>query len=493
MMKSATTFNPALPLPEFPEPTPVRPPWLRPKLLIHIIACALIVFAATVMPTSLTMDGRITIGVFIVSIWLWIFSPIADTYVALGAGTVLVLTQVIDTMDLFAPLGHDTTWMLIGAFIISAAVTGSGIAPRLSAWLCKDLPSPRALVHVLTLALVCTAFMVPATSGRAALVLPVFVALAAALKHQRWLVVALSLIIPCVVLLSAVASFIGAGAHLITDQILVESGYSGISFSQWMLLGLPLALASSHISAEVLLRLMSTREQRSEKLALSAAALPAPEPLTATQTRTLGVLIIAIIAWFTEGLHQIPPALVAVLGALLITANGVSNTGINQAIKKVPWSLLLFMTATVAIAKALQSSGAAESIAQAAFGALPEGFNPVVMFVIAVIVISTVAHLAIQSRSARSAVLIPIVITLAVPLGINPVAVAFISTAAAGFCHTLPASAKPLSIYFQVEDLPHFSTKQLLQSSAILAPIHILILIIFAFGIWPHMGLPLTF
>ena len=117
-----------------------------------------------------------------------------------------------------------------------------------------------------------------------------------------------------------------------------------------------------------------------------------------------------------------------------------------------------------------------------------------VSFVLAVIALSTAAHLVIQSRSARSAVLVPIVIAIAPTVGVSAVAAAFISTAAAGFCHTLPASAKPLAIFRGSDapgETPHYDTADLLRMSALLAPMHLAVTAVFAFLIWPLLGLPL--
>lgn len=462
------------------------------NLLVTVLAvCSMA--AVLYFPDSLSLSARFTLAVFLGAIWLWVFSNLQDTYVALGAASLVVIADVIEPADLFAPLGDETTWLLIGAFVISAAITNVGLAPRVTAWLCVGIESPRLLIHLITLALVCTAFMVPATSGRAALVLPVFLALIPVLKRTHsWLLVTLSILMPSVVLFSAVASFIGAGAHLITDQILVEQGFDSIGFSTWMLYGLPYALVASHISAEVILRLTSSKSERNSKLAITAADFPPAEPLSSSETKCLIVLIVAVCLWFTEGIHGIPPALVAVICALLITSKSIGGLNLNQAIKKIPWSLLLFMTATVALSVALSKSGAAKMLADQVFATLPDGRLAAWVFVLLVITVSAAAHLLIQSRSARSAVLIPLVVSLAIPLGINPVAVAFISTAAAGFCHTLPSSAKPLAIFY-CEDgsRPSFTNSQLMQISAVLFPLHILLLTVFAALIWPLFGLNL--
>ena len=79
-------------------------------------------------------------------------------------------------------------------------------------------------------------------------------------------------------------------------------------------------------------------------------------------------------------------------------------------------------------------------------------------------------------------------------MGVSAVAAAFISTAAAGFCHTLPASAKPLAIFRGSDapgDTPHYDTADLLRMSALLAPMHLAVTAVFAFLFWPLLGLPL--
>ncbi len=139
-------------------------------------------------------------------------------------------------------------WLLICAFVLAAAVGRSRLAGRAAAFLVSGASSVRQLVHFTTAALVATAFAVPATSGRAALALPVFLALARVLADRARLVVMLALLFPTVILLSAVATLIGAGAHLITVSVLWESTGEEIGFARWLLLGLPLAIASSHLA-----------------------------------------------------------------------------------------------------------------------------------------------------------------------------------------------------------------------------------------------------
>ncbi|WP_262925548.1 SLC13 family permease [Kocuria atrinae] len=145
---------------------------------------------------------------FAIAIWLWIFSSIGDTYVALGAAIVLVLTGMLSDSQLFSSLGEDTVWLLLAAFVIAAGVTATGLSTRAAVYIVTGATGVRQLVYLVTGVLVATAFAIPSTSGRAALALPIFVALAQALHDRKRLVLALSLLFPSVILLSAVASYL---------------------------------------------------------------------------------------------------------------------------------------------------------------------------------------------------------------------------------------------------------------------------------------------
>lgn len=423
----------------------VKLPW--PRLISGAIAlglCLLVGFAAGGEPGAPTIQARTTMIIFIAAVWAWAFTKVDDTYVSLGAGTLLVLTGTLGPGELFASLGDDTIWLLVAAYVIAAGVTSSGLAARAAAWLVTGSDRPRVLFHLVTAAIVATVFAAPSTSGRAALLLPVFTSLAIALRgpadlpeaqrqSRKRLVHALSLLFPTVILLSAVGSFLGAGAHLVTSHIVKTATGAGFSFASWLLLGS------------------------------------------------------VVLLWCTESLHGINPAIVALLGALITALPNYGSVKLKKALAAAPWSLLIFMAATLAMGDALVSTGAANWVAKTAFEALR--INSAWPFMIAVVLLSVAAHLVIQSRSARSAVLVPIVVALAPAVGIDPAAAAFASTAAAGFCHTLPSSAKPVAVFSAVPGVETFGPTDLRKLSLILGPLMVGLVLVFSAWVWPLLGL----
>lgn len=458
-------------------------------LCIALSLCALLVVPGNF--PGLSGDARLTLAVFALATCAWIGTPIDDTYIALGAGLALTATGVISSDTLFGTLGDETVWLLICAFVLAAAVARSGLAGRAAAFLVSGARTVRQLTHLTTAALVVTAFAVPATSGRAALALPVFLALAKVLADRKRLVVMLALLFPTVILLSAVATLIGAGAHLITVSVLWEATGDRIGFTQWMLLGLPLAVASSHLAAEAVLLTTTRRADRKGPVHITVEQLQehSEQPVTGVwepaETRCALLLATVVALWCSEPLHQVPPAVVALIGAVVASSPALGTVRLKDALKTVPWSLLLFMAATMAMGVALAESGAAKWLV----GGVPLDVPPW-LFLTVVVTVSTAAHLILQSRSARSSVLVPLVVAAAVGAGVNPVAAALASTAAAGFCHTLPASAKPVTLFADIPGTPTYTPRDLLRLSAVLAPLTAALVLLSAVALWPLLGVP---
>ncbi|WP_298145073.1 SLC13 family permease [uncultured Acinetobacter sp.] len=438
----------------------------------------------------------ITLTVFLTATWLWICSKFDETYIAVLAVFILITSGTLKETALYLSWGQDIIWLLIAAFVIAAGVVKTGIATYCSAQLLQYAHSPRMLCYTLSLFIVFSAFIIPSTSGRAAIILPIFLALLDRLHNHPHLIKALSLLCPSIILLSAVASYFGAGAHLITNQILLDQGYASFSLLNWLWLGLPFALISSLACTELILRLFTTAQDRSLSLNLlefnplqhSSEQLG----LSSEQKRIVGILALILGLWFLEPWHHISTTMVALLGALLMATPGIGCIKFSHAIKSVPWSLLIFMAATLTMGAALIESGAVTWLTQSFFAQMDTThWAAPVIFTTVMIVVSLFAHLFIQSRSARSVVLIPIVVSLAPQFNVSPVAMAFVSTAAAGFCHSLTSSAKPIAIFHQTETQSMFNSQDLLKLSFYLAPIMFVLLFIFTFLIWPLMGMPI--
>ncbi|MGL4576073.1 MAG: SLC13 family permease, partial [Burkholderiaceae bacterium] len=405
---------------------------------------ALIWFGLPAMPEA----ARFSLIVFWCATIAWTVLRLPDTPVAIAACLALVGLQAVTAEDFYASLGDNLIWLLVGAFILAAVLRQSGLAQRFALQAVAGSSSVRGLFYRLTVFIALTAFVVPSTSGRAALLLPVFLALAEMIDRPR-VVRALALLFPTVILLSACASLLGAGAHLVAVEFMRRSSALDMSFTDWALLGTPFAAVSCLIAAELILRLFLTTDERSV-----APELPAPQTdkLSRHQIHILLITGATIALWAAGSLHGIDASLIAVAGALVATASTITGVSMKQAMKSVEWNLILFLAATLVMGEALLSSGAARFAADAAAQALPVAFlsNPYAVAIF-VAVVSVLAHLLITSRTARATVLIP---ALALPLaagGLDVATIIFITVVGSGFCQTFSVSAKPVALFASQE------------------------------------------
>lgn len=460
-----------------------RPAGLRPILALALAGAAAggIWFGLGTLPEP----ARATLIVFALAIIAWSVLRLPETPVALAAGLALVLSGAIPSGQFYAGMGNPFIWLLIGAFVLAAVLRESGLAQRLVLAAVAGAGSVQRLFYRLTGLIVATAFVIPSTSGRATLLLPVFLTLAGAIP-DRAVVRALALLFPTVILLSACASLLGAGAHLVAVDFLDRLGHPALGFADWALLGLPFALACSFGAAAAILHLFLDPAGRGQHLHLAA---PPASPLTRQQIGIVAVTVAIVGLWASTPLHGFEAATVALAGALLVTWKRLSGVSLKQALKAVEWNLILFLAATLVMGEALIGSGAGQWLANAAVAALPGGaIARPALAVSAVALIAMVAHLAIPSRSARATVLIP---ALALPLSgpeLAPAGLVVLTVVASGFCQTLKVSAKPVALYGGL-DLPTYTDGDLLRLSLWLMPGMAMLLVVFALWIWPLQGL----
>ncbi len=477
-----------IPLDFLPSPLARRVlPWRYVlAVVLSALACGVIWFGLGSMPSV----ARLSLIVFALAIVGWSVLKLPETPVAIAGGLALIGLKATTPEHFYAGMGDDLIWLLIGAFILAAVLKTSGVAERFALRAIQGAGTVQALFTRVTWVIVATAFVVPSTSGRAALLLPLFITLASVVKPPS-LVRALALLFPTVILLSACASLLGAGAHLVAVDFISRSDAkaSNLGYLQWMLLGTPFAIASSFMAMHVILRLFVPVQER-----CNAVQVP-PVPTTALtrqQWSVIAITFVTVLMWSTSALHGWDAAVVALVGALIATSKSITGISMKDAVKQVEWNLVLFLAATLVMGEALIESGAAQWIAQAAMQALPQAMMQQPLWIVAIAsLISLLAHIVITSRTARAMVLIP---TVALPLAVgdfNVVAVIFLTVVASGFCQTFSVSAKPVALYSK-QDAGSYSDGDLMRLSLRLLPWMAGLLMLFSLWVWPALGLPLV-
>ncbi len=440
---------------------------------------------------GLATDGRVALIVFALAVVYWIVSRLDKTFVALAAlCACAVLSGVHSDSSVLSALGEGMIGLLMAAFVLAGAITASGLADRFTAVLIRHTRSVSGCFYALTGGMIALAMVMPSTSGRAALMLPVFLAIADRVENPR-VTRALALLIPTIILLSSAGSLIGAGANVLAADAIWRLTGERIDYLGWMILGLPFAVLSCFLSAWVILTLFLSRRERAQALDLRLDDSRTARPLTLREHYILLVAVVLVVLWCTESLHGIDNVTIALLGALAVTVPGLGAMTFKQAVKSVDWTLLLFMAACLQLGHGLVTSGGAEWAIERIFQAVPVDGTDALAFVAVVTALCLLAHLVVTSRMARASILVPMILPIAMSFGYSPAAFAIIVAIATGFCLTLSVSAKPLAMMSEL-DRPTFRPGDLLLLSAVLLPLHLGLVLLLAFHVWPWMGLPLA-
>jgi di/tricarboxylate transporter len=293
---------------------------------------------------------------------------------------------------------------------------------------------------------------------------------------------------PTVILVSTITSLVGAGSHLIANDLLYQITQQRISFAQWAIYGLPFGIVASYASCWVIMRLFLDKRRLNRKL---QGRQFEPKPLSIPEGKTLAIVILMVVLWCSESWHGFEIATVSLMGALLLTMPNFGVLSWKEAMKSVSWNLIIFVGAALVLGQSLIRSQAAQWIIDNIF--VLSGItdtNSLLIILLLLALISLTSHLYMTSHSARAAALVPPILYLASSLQLNPVTVLFLSTLGMDYCLTFPVSSKALLIFCELEDTI-YQPSDLLRLSSILLLVHLGLIILFYYSYWHWIGLSL--
>lgn len=442
---------------------------------------------AVLLPSSLPSQARLSLFAFALAVILWSTTSLNAAYIALAAVVLLVMTGGASQEQLFDALASDVVWLMIGAFVLGGAVQQTGLAARLTQLVVARARTVGSVFWLLTTMLIPLSFFIPSTSGRAAVVIPVFRSIANAAGDRR-ITRALALLMPTIILVATITTLIGAGSHLVANDLLQQIAGKQISFAQWALYGLPFGVVASYISCWAIVRLFLDKGRLNRELQVPQQK---NKPLSRAEWNTLLIVVVMVTLWLTESWHGFEIATVTVVGALLLTSPGIGVLRWKDGLKAVSWNLIIFVGAALVLGQALIESGAAKWIIDQMFGVTGIAgaqSRPVILLVLTFI--SLTSHIYMTSHTARAAALVPALLYLGSSLQLNPVAVLFISTVGMDYCLTFPVSSKAL-LMFQELDGETYKPSDLLRLSSVLLLVHLGLIILFYYSYWRWVGLQL--
>lgn len=422
---------------------------------------------------ALPFQGKMALLIFLSAIGLWISEKMDATLVALLAALAIWAAGLTNGEKVLSGLGDPFIAFVVAGFMLGGAYRIAGLSDRIAHWFARHSGNTSQLFYRLATALLLLSFVIPSTSARAALLMPVYMAIANSLTNDR-MKKALAILFPVIIVLSCVTSYLGAGANLMTADFIARFSGERISYLQWLVLGAPLGIVSCYVSTAVILRVFLNRDERQAPFRF---ALPEEKAgfNPVVQRRVMLASIFLIMMWTTEPWHGIDAGMTALCGALALCLPQIGVLTFKQALKEVEWSLVIFMAATIELGKGLVNSGIVDFFIRS-FSVQTANWSGYAILIL-IFVLALLSHLLIHSRTARAAVLMPLLIPMGMAAGHSGLLIAFFANAAMGYCLTLPVCAKPVAMFSTADHA--YSGSDLIRLSIWLLPIHLALLMLF--------------
>lgn len=408
-----------------------------------------------------------------IAIW-WITEALPIAVTALLPIILFPLSGGLSLKETAASYGHKYIFLFIGGFILAIAIEKWSLHKRIALNIIKIVGTN--VVHIILGFMIATAFlsMWISNTATAVMILPVGMAIVAQLKdnpktnEDENLIFgkALMLAIAYSASIGGIATLIGTPPNLVLAGVVQESYGIEITFSQWFSFGFPISILFLFLSWLYLTRIAFKFKQKEfpggsdeinrqlEKL----GKLSFEEKLVAL------VFVLTAFAWISRSflLKQFIPAIddtiIAISCAVLLfllPAKGNKKRILDWGdTVKLPWGILLLFGGGMALALGFEKSGLAIWL-----GEQMTTLEAVPLLLLLLILIAAVNFLTeITSNLATTAMLLPVLVSLASALGVHPYFLLVGATVAASCAFMLPVATPPNAVvfgsgYLKIEDM----------------------------------------
>ena len=326
------------------------------------------------------------------------------TIVAIG----LNLTGVLDNSATFAGYVNSNVILCVGMFVVGQALFETGMANKIGGLVTKFAKTERMLiVSVMVIVGIMSGFL--SNTGTAAVLIPVVCGIADESGYSRS-----RLLMPLVfaAALGGNLSIIGAPGNLMGVNALQEMGME-TSFFMYAPVGIPMLVAGILYFAFIGYRFLPDGSHGGEAVEAQKDYSDVPQW---KQIVSLVVLVVVILAMIFEKQIGVKIQISACVGAIILVLTGVIFE--KEALKSIDLKVVLLFGGSLALAKALETTGAGSLIADAIVGAL--GANPNHMILLLVVFVVGCALTNFMSNTATTALMVPIATSLAQSLGADP-------------------------------------------------------------------------
>ena len=373
---------------------------------------------------NLTSPSTITLLLLAFAVVMFVREkiPLARTAIIVGIG--LTITGVLDAKTAFAGFVNSNVILCVAMFIVGQALFETSMANKIGSLVTRFAKTERqCIIAVMLITGLMSGFL--SNTGTAAVLIPVVIGIAASSGFSRG-----KLLMPLVfaAALGGNLSIIGAPGNLIGTNALNELGIE-TGFFEYIGVGLPTLVFGILYFAVFGYKLLPDNKNLVSADDDQFAAKDFSGVPVWKQTASLVILILSILAMIFEKQIGVKLHVSASVGAIILILTGVISE--KEALRSIDLKTVFLFGGSLALASALETTGAGTLVADAIIHAL--GDTPSPFLLLLVIWIITCALTNFMSNTATTALMVPIAVALAQGVGADPRAVV-VATVIAGSC-----------------------------------------------------------
>ena len=411
--------------------------WGKKYGLVLALALGILIWLLPT-PAGMTVTQHKLLTIFAVAVVLWItiavnfavsaFFVVSVLYFWVGnaAGSMKGGWLVRDANFAVSGYGSSALFLLVTGFVISIAMTHSGVARRVALLMMKALGrTPRGAVGASMFANLVLAPLTPSNTARMAAMLPIIQGIGQAYKVEpgksnfgRALALSqtftgnitgsafLTGTIPNPVAIGMILTVVGASAKL--------------TWGYWALAALPTNLIILLFTGWLCLRMFSPEmKEIPGGMDYVTKELAAMGKMSAQEKKAIFWFLVALVFWSTDFYHGFNSTMVAFATSTMIFAPKIGVLEWRATEKLIPWELFIYFGGVITLSDVLTKTKAFEWVIRAALDGLGVKTLPMIPLVILLMGFTIFSHAIWSTTTAMTGVMIPIYIGIAQALKLD--------------------------------------------------------------------------